>query len=496
MRRNVQIILFALSFMLGVILAANYNFRFSWLIVITAIVILLLTYFYTSKLGYIMIIVAAILFGITRYEFWYTHQTTSVNVLADQKVVITGEIKGEPSWDQYHMYVFYIDTVQSNNTQYSGLIRVKSTTGIAREGQSVQVSGKAKESLGKASILISYADVKVLNYSQPFIIRTKETFLKGLQNTLSKNSAAFIAGTLIGSRSSLPKSLQDLLSNVGLSHVIAVSGYNLTILVALLSSVFGKKWRWGGLVVSLWVILGFVMVSGANAAIVRAGIMSTVFLIARFYGKRVNLIVCMALTGVMMVAINPANLLSDIGWQLSFASLFGIATLGPKFEQILPTRPSWLNEVLSVTLSAQLATAGIIAYNFGSLSLIAPLANCIVMPTIPVIMAYGTFVAFLGVIIPSIGGIIARPLDMLVSVIFDFLRYLQHFSWASIHLSNFSTTAVILYYSVLLLWILLARNAGPKNLKTDTDHVTITNIIDSVDQATFSKKGARNVRPQ
>jgi len=496
MRRNVQIILFALAFMVGIILAANFWFPFSWWLALAGLVFLLTVFKCKSKLGYIAIVAAAMLLGIARYEFWYTHQPVSVDTLADKKVTITGVVSGEPTWDQYHMYVFYIDNVHVNGGGYAGLVRAKSVSGQVHEGQLAQVSGKARSSLGKASILISYADVEIISRSQPFIVVAKETFLNGLNTTLSHDSAAFVAGTLIGSRSALPKALQDLLSAVGLSHVIAVSGYNLTILVALLAMLLGKKWRWGGLIISLWVILGFVIISGANAAIVRAGIMSTIFLVANFYGKRVNLVVCMALTGLGMVAINPANLLSDIGWQLSFASLFGIATLGPKIGQLLPKRPAWLNEILSVTLSAQLATAGIIAYNFGTLSLIAPIVNCIVMPLVPIIMAYGALVAFFGMILPNLGGIIARPLDASVVILFDFLKFMQHFKWASVQIPSLSIVAVCLYYAILSFWVIMARKTDSKDLPTDIDRATITNIVDSANKPVFSKKGAQNVRPQ
>ncbi len=496
MLRNIQIVCFALAFMAGVILAANFWIPFSWWQVVAGVDILASTWLFRSKLGYLAIIAAALLLGIARYEFWYSHQGVMVNTLADKKVTITGTVSGEPSWDQYHMYVFYIDNVVANNSHYTGLVRVKTVSGQVREGQTVEVSGKARDGLGKASILISYANVNIITRTQPFLITAKETFLSGLNAVLSHDSAAFVAGTLIGSRSALPKAIQDLLSTVGLSHVIAVSGYNLTILVALLSVLLGKKWRWGGLVISLWVILGFVLISGANAAIVRAGIMSTIFLVASYYGKRVNLVVCMALTGLGMAALNPANLISDIGWQLSFASLFGIATLGPKIGQILPKRPAWLHEILSVTLAAQLATAGIIAYNFGTLSLVAPLVNCIVMPLIPLVMAYGVMAAFFGLILPAIGSVIARPLDAFVLILFDFLKYMQHFSWASVQVPTLSILAVSLYYALLVLWLVLGRSVPTEDLPTDTDRATITNIINPENKLVFSKKGAQNVRPQ
>jgi competence protein ComEC len=477
MRRNVQIILFAIAFMAGIILAANFWFQFSWWQVFAGIGILASVFLFKSKLGYVAIIAAAILFGIARYEFWLLHQPTSVDVLTDKKVTVTGVVSGEPSWDQYHMYVFYIDNVNFNGKEYGGLIRVKSVGGIAREGQQVRISGKAKAGLGKASILISYADVSAIHANQSALITAKQTFLSGLNNTLSKDSAAFVAGVLIGSRSALPKNLQDLLATDGISHVIAVSGYNLTILVALLVHLLGKKWRWGSLIVSLWVILGFVLISGANPSIVRAGVMSTIFLVASFYGRRVDIVVCMALAGLGMVAYNPANLLSDIGWQLSFASLFGIATLTPKIGQVLPNRPEWFHELLSVTLAAQLATAGIVAYNFGTLSIISPLVNCIVMPLVPIIMAYGAMVAFLGMILPSIGGVIARPLDATITILFDFLQYMRHFSWASVQLPTISVTMITAYYGVLSLWLFLGRSTDVKNLPDTDKHATITGII-------------------
>ncbi|MBA3679413.1 ComEC/Rec2 family competence protein, partial [Candidatus Saccharibacteria bacterium] len=256
-------------------------------------------------------------------------------------------------------------------------------------------------------------------------------------------------------------------------HIVAVSGYNLTILVGFLQRRFTKNWRWGGLAGSLWIILGFVIIAGASASIMRAGIMSALFLLANYYGKRLNLVVCMAIVAVGMVGLQPASLLSDIGWQLSFLSLFGITLLAPKISRVLPAKPVILNDILSVTLAAQLATAGLVAYTFGQISLVAPLSNLLIMPFIPFLMLLGFVASVAGIIIPnSAYMIIGRPISWIILLQFDLFKYLASWKFSNVQLKNIPLQTISIYYLAVIVSMLAIR-AENKALSEPENNDTI-----------------------
>lgn len=406
----------------------------------------------------------------------------------NQKVSVVGTIDGEPSWDEYHNYVFYLKDAQVQGTKVDGLVRIKALAGFAKEGQLIRASGKLKAGLGRASSLISYADVSVIDHQQPIMIQIKQNFVAGLNTTLPKDAAAFMAGILIGSRSALPKTLQETLTALGLSHIVAVSGYNLTILVGFLQRRFARDWRWGGLVGALWIILGFVIIAGGSASILRAGIMSALFLLANYYGKKLNLLVCMALVAVGMVALQPSSLLSDIGWQLSFLSLLGITLLSPKLSHILPSKPTFLNDILSVTLAAQLATAGLVAYTFGQVSLVAPLSNLIIMPFIPLLMLLGFLSALVGILLPNIAYTLGRPVNWLTLMLFDLLKYMASWKY-NIQVKELSLKIIALYYIAIACVPFYVR-VTPKSLSTDEKNATITDINNTQKVSKISNKNS------
>jgi competence protein ComEC len=325
----------------------------------------------------------------------------------------------------------------------------------------------------------------VIDRSKPINIQVKQIFIKGLGNTLPNDSAAFMSGILIGSRSALPTVFTDILIALGLSHIIAVSGYNLTILVGFLNKRLAKDWRWGGLVASLWIILGFVIISGSSASILRAGIMSAVFLIANHYGRRLNLIVCLCITAVAMIAVQPQSVLSDIGWQLSFLSHIGITLLAPRISKLLPSKPRLLNDILSVTLAAQIATAGLVIYKFDQISVLAPISNLFILPLIPSLMLLGVIAALFGLILPQFAYLyFGKFVHVIFTTIFDFLTYLSKWQVSVIQFSNFSVWSVVIYYAVICIFALLVRSKseysfiGVNRDKINRENNSLNKVID------------------
>lgn len=459
MKRKWQIILVSVGFLIGIIFAANYAIHVDYLLFIVLISASVISLFYVkSKLGYVLLLSIGLLVGILRFDMYMATVLPSAQKFDSQKVSVVGRVSGEPRWDEYRNYVFYLSDARVDNTRVDGLVRIKTMTGNVDEGQIVRATGKLKNGQGKADTYISFAQVETIDSSQPVNIQIKQIFISGLQNALPDESVAFMSGILIGSRSALPKAYTDILLVLGLSHIVAVSGYNLTILIGFLNRRFSKSWRWGGLVASLWIILGFVVISGASASILRAGIMSSIFLIANYYGRRLNLVVCLCIVAVAMITIQPQSLLSDLGWQLSFLSLFGITILAPRISRLLPSKPRLLNDILSVTLAAQIATAGLVIYKFDQLSVLAPLSNLVVIPIIPLLMLLGIVGAFVGIVLPQFAYMyLGKFIHYIFTILFDFLAYLSKCQLSILKFHNFKLSSVFIYYAVIIVLAVVVR---------------------------------------
>ena len=222
--------------------------------------------------------------------------------------------------------------------------------------------------------------------------------------------AGFMAGLLYGYRGGLG-SLNDLFAKTGVTHIIAISGYNITIVATILITLcihlcIPRK-RAFYLVVTG--IVFFVLFTGASASVVRAGIMGVLVLFAQQRGRRRNMHSVLICTVMIMVVHNPFVLLWDAGFQLSFLATVGLLYIAPIIEKKVCWLPRsfGLRESFSSTISAILVTLPLILFQFGRLSVVAPVVNMLILCTIPFIMLLG----FFGVVV----SFVSYPLAKIIS---------------------------------------------------------------------------------
>lgn len=469
MKRNSQILIFTISLLAGLLLAANIVIHLAAVALITFFIILGVLAIVNKKFIPLVLVTAGLVLGVYRFQTFKNHQTsTSIDHLQGIKVELTGTVSSDPGWDGYGNYVFYLTDIQSGGRKFSDQLKIKTLVSSAKEGYRVKVSGKISPAQGKTSSQISYAKITILSSSQNWLIRLKTTFIKGLETALPRPASQFMLGLLLGQRSNLPKQIQDNLSLIGLSHIVAVSGYNLTILLAFITRFLKLKWKWLSLVSSLWLIIGFVVLTGAPASIVRAGVMTGLFLITRYYGKTLNLLTCLALTAGLTCLYNPTYMTSDLGWQLSFLSLAGIILLSPGLARLLPSKLRLVSEIMAISLAAQLFTFPLIAYKFGQIALIAPLANTLVMPVIPALMLLGLMAGLAGLIFPLLAYGLFAPVNFAVSQLLDLIRYLASLHFAYVKISTIPIWLVSLsYLPPLAFWFIMRRKQSLRDRSLD-----------------------------
>ncbi len=219
----------------------------------------------------------------------------------------------------------------------------------------------------------------------------KKILSEQINMLFSEPEAGLVAGLLLGLRRSIPQGIMDDFSRAGLTHILAISGYNVSLMVVIFGLFFrnaGRKWRFFGM---LGGIILLVLFTGFSASIIRAALMGGFVLFAILSGRKSNGLLMLFLSAFIMVFLQPRMLTVDLSFQLSFLATLGLIVCLPFIEKYFKKLPLFLEENLSVTLAAQVFTTPFILYKFGKFSLIAPIANILFLPFVPVIMFFSFF---------------------------------------------------------------------------------------------------------
>jgi competence protein ComEC len=302
-------------------------------------------------------------------------------------------------------------TMSGNTIPVSGRILINHYDQWPRfqYGDAVTVSGKLEqpgefEDFSYENYLKRYDIHAVMYHSQIQMIHNgsslsfyrplyavKTAFENRINQLLPEPHASLLAGLLTGSRRGIPEDLTEDFNATGLTHIIAISGTNITIILAIIGSLLfwlPLKWRF---LPSVIAITCFTLFVGASSSVVRAAIMGSLGLLALQLGRQSDARLTMLWTLGIMSVWNPLQLWYDAGFQLSFFALAGLIELTPYIKPLLKRVPVQLGmrESLMTTLSAQIATAPWLFYLFGRLSAIAPLTNLLVAPLVPLAMLLG-----------------------------------------------------------------------------------------------------------
>ncbi len=455
MKRTYQITVVVIGWLVGLSVAAQYATHLSTASIVALVLFAgVLIVGVHSRIGYVAWFVLALTAGLLRGQlYWASQQALSVSDFQGVKIEATGRVSGEPHWNDDRLYEFFMDDVHVSGQAVSGLLKVKSIVGVPHEGQIVRVQGKVGRALGKADSQIWYADVAILNPVQPYPIRVKTLIDRGLEHALARLPAAFAQGVLFGQRSLLPSDVQADTQATGLTHILAVSGYNLTIIVTV-ALIFWKRRTWPTVIIALGVIGFFVIMTGMPATVIRAAVMVSLVILIGMTRRELDLRVALLATVLVMTAWSPGYVYSDLGWQLSVLALAGVVLLAPALLPRKPVRPRWLVEIFVVALAAHLATAPLIMHVFGSFSLIAPLANLLVLPLIPLVMLGAFAAAAFGIFVPALAPALAQPISAGISGVLGLIHWLAHLPSASLNL-RLDTLSLACAYIVLATIVVL-----------------------------------------
>ena len=227
----------------------------------------------------------------------------------------------------------------------------------------------------------------------------------------SSDAYAVVAAMVLGDKSALTQELKDIYSVTGASHVLALSGLHLGIIYALLSLfVFRRRWQVLSQVIVILSIWAFVFLVGLSVSVVRSAMMLSVYALLSLGHRDRMSVNTLAFTAMVMLMVNPLSLF-DVGFQLSYMAVLSILLFVPLLEGVFTEQflmshrvIRWIWGMTSVSLSAQVGVAPLIAYYFGRFSCFFLLTNFIVIPAAMLIL----YLSLAVLLVPSLAHLLYR----------------------------------------------------------------------------------------
>ncbi|MGN6276407.1 MAG: ComEC/Rec2 family competence protein [Solirubrobacterales bacterium] len=318
-------------------------------------------------------------------------------------------------------------------------------------------------------ILVGIALVVILALAHSGEIRGRAS--DGLVQGMPSREGELARGFVLGEDDGIDERTKEDFRRAGLSHLLAVSGENVTLLALLAMPLLGAL----GIPLRerlLWVlalIAVYVPVAGAGPSIQRAGVMGALGVLATLGGRRGSRLYALALAAVVTLAIDP-GVAADVGWQLSFAAVLGLLLLATPLCRAIVARLGsgrWrraLAEGVAITVAATLATAPLIAFHFEMLSTTTLAANVLAMPAVAPAMWLGMLSAALA----QLPGLPLAPLNGLNALLLAYIAQVASWCakprWAELHVHLSGSGLIGAYLGLGALVLLCVRLARTRRL--------------------------------
>jgi len=412
--------------------------------------------------------VLAILFGIFRFHIFENRFLYVFDSVLDKKVTLSGFIIDEPSIGENNQKLI-VEIIKNDKK-----VKVLLATDFTEEykyGDEIKFSGKIEEPenfttdygkefdyinyLKKDGILyvMSFPKVEIISSGNGNKIKTtlffiKEKFLEKINYSIKEPESLLMGGLVLGEKASFDQALRESFINTGTIHIVALSGYNITIIAEWIMKLFSFLPINFSIGFGIGSIILFILMTGGSTTAIRAGTMAVLALVARATGRNYDVARALILAGVFMIFFNPLILIYDVSFQLSFIATIAVIFIAPRVEKYFTwvTKKFGLRDIISVTFAAYIFVMPFILYKMGTLSIVAFPANILILPFIPFTMALG----FLTGLVGFISNIFALPFGIISYIFLHYeLFIISLFSklpFSSFSIPNFPLILTVLIY--------------------------------------------------
>jgi competence protein ComEC len=487
---------FSLAFIGGIVLASLVSLSvWTWIsITIFAILLLILSQILTPRLPasfplhpFAFILLCASCLGAVRYQMSVPKfDAFHIAFYNDREydLLITGTLSEPPDYrDNYTNLRLNVTGVDTGDRELpaSGLLLAHvSNNQVFHYGDILRLRGKLKtppenEDFSYRDYLaaqhihsyMSTAEVTVLpgKGGNPFsraLYALKDKSLNNIYRLFPDPESSLLAGILLGVDTGLTNDLQQAFKDTGTAHIIAISGFNISIIAGLFVTFFSKFLgpRRGALLAIIGIAFYTILV-GADAAVVRAALMGGLALFAKQVGRRQFALNTLLAVALLMCLWNPLYIW-DVGFQLSFFATLGLILYADPFSQFanriiakyFPASAAeksaeLFSEFVLLTLAAQVTTIPIMAYHFQRISLVSFIANPFILPPQPAVMILGGLAVLLSLIWLPLGQIAAWVAWPFVVYTIRMVELFDRVPHGTIFLGKLSVWFVIAIYGIL-----------------------------------------------
>lgn len=452
------------SFLIGIFVSKDLSVSWTALFFASGCFVLLSILYFRTKLLFVSLSFLFLFLGTSYYGFY--NQNFKPNITLGTRE-ITGVISDEPIVKSQNQN-FTIRTDQGKILIYSRQYPEY------KYGDRLKIVGDIKQPTNYDSFdynayltrygigaISYYPNIEKIDSNQgngftAQIYKIKNKFIESISRSMPEPESSLSSAILVGARKTLPQDLIDIFKKTGLTHIIAISGFNVTILISVIWMFSRQAGRKMSLLISLLFATGFVVLTGASSSVVRGAIVSTLIILSKYFGRRSSGIALILLSAALMSLANVYVLRIDAGFQLSFLAFTGLIYLSPILsKKIDPLRaPGFFKGAFCETVSAQIFALPLLLVLFGNISLISVLANILILPVIPFAMLVGFLQGILGMIYLPIAQFFGWVNWFILHYVISLSNFFAHLPFSNLEI-KITSIWLVLYYPILIyiIWL-------------------------------------------
>jgi len=265
----------------------------------------------------------------------------------------------------------------------------------------------------------------------------RESLLQIYRNQpIDETEFEILSALTLGYSRELDPETKRVFSSSGAIHVLSVSGQHVAIVFWVITLLFGflqkrKSGRIIFMIISISTLWFYAFITGLSPSVMRASAMFTIFVIGENLNRKSNIYNSFAASAFILLLINPNNLY-DIGFQLSYAAIFGIVFLQPKLEKLILVNSKFIKffwSLITVSIAAQIATFPITSYYFGQFPTYFWLTNTFVIPAVMILVPFGIVLLFVSKIY-IVSNLLAVLLNYMIKITYFLLTVIDQLPFA------------------------------------------------------------------
>lgn len=420
----------------------------------------------------IILIFILIIIGLIRFLF-FIPERPNYDLVIGKMVSLEGLVVDAPDIRIFNQRII----VQSTNQESNILVVIPKEINVFY-GDKVIVSGllispdnfitnsgkefNYKRYLANQDIyfVIQDAEVKIISHDngswvKSKLFRLRNYFMENINKVIFRPESDLANGLILGVRGGFDNEMRNEFITTGTIHIVALSGYNISIIsenaMKFFSLIFSQTIS---IILGIFIIFLFIIMTGATATAIRAGIMALIMLFGRMTGRTYQAGRALIITALLMICYD-LRVVTDISFQLSFLATAGILFITPKvinYFYLLPMRFK-IRENVAMTISATISVLPILLYSTGIFSLVSLPTNILILPFIPMTMFFNFISGLIVFIDPTLALPFAYISQSLLFYILSIIHFFASLPLASLNIKSFPLILTIVIYVLLIWWV-------------------------------------------